>query len=84
MEGVDLASDEGEDFNRDNRTNQLHVKEAGQLPPLVVPLPLLQSSSVTFTPGTLQTLGDLWHISVTIDVTAEEADALTTPVTRHM
>ena len=26
----------------------------------------------------------LWHISVTIDVTAEEADALTTPVTRHI
>ena len=26
----------------------------------------------------------LWHISVTIDVTTEEADALTTPVTRHM
>ena len=26
----------------------------------------------------------LFHISVTIDVTAEEAEALTTPVTRHM
>ena len=26
----------------------------------------------------------LWHISVTIDVTAKEADALTTLVTRHM
>ena len=26
----------------------------------------------------------LWHISITIDVTAKEADALTTPVTRHM
>ena len=26
----------------------------------------------------------LWHISITIDVTAEEADTLTTPVTRHM
>ena len=26
----------------------------------------------------------LWHISITIDVTAKEADTLTTPVTRHM
>ena len=26
----------------------------------------------------------LWHISITINVTAKEADALTTPVTRHM
>ena len=26
----------------------------------------------------------LWHISITIDVTAKEADTLTTPVTRHI
>ena len=26
----------------------------------------------------------LWHISITIDVTTEEADTLTAPVTRHM
>ena len=26
----------------------------------------------------------LWHISITINVTTEEADALTTPVTRHL
>ena len=91
VEGVDLASNE----EGDNGANQLNIKEAEQLPPLVVTPPLLQSSWVTFAPGTLQTLGGegwkkdahqayLWHISFTIDVTAEEADALTTPVTRHM
>ena len=46
VEGVDLASDEEEDFNRDNGTNQLLIREAGQPPPLVVPPLLLQSSWV--------------------------------------
>ena len=58
VEGVDLASNEEEDFNKDNRANQLHVKEAEQSLPLVVHPPLLQSSWVTFAPGTLQTLGE--------------------------
>ena len=58
MEGVDPASDEEEDFNRDNGADQLHIKEAEQLPPLVVPPQLLQSSWVAFAPGTLQTLGE--------------------------
>ena len=40
VEGVNLASDEEEDFNKDNGANQLHIKEAEQSPPLVVP-PLL-------------------------------------------
>ena len=44
VEGVDLASNEEEDFNKDNGANQLVVKEAEQSPPLVVPPPLLQSS----------------------------------------
>ena len=55
MEGVDLTSNEEGDSNKDNGANQLHVKEAEQLPPLVVPPPLLQSGWVTFAPGTLQT-----------------------------
>ena len=54
MEGVNLTFDE----EGDNGANQLHIKEAEQLPPLVVPPPLLQSSWVTFAPGTLQTLGE--------------------------
>ena len=58
MEGVNLASDEEEGLNRDNRANLLHVKEAEQLPPLVVPPLLLQSSWVSFAPGTLQTSGE--------------------------
>ena len=41
VEGVDLTSDKEEDFNRDNRANQLGIKEMGQPPPLVVPPPLL-------------------------------------------
>ena len=56
MEGVDLASEK--DLNKDNGANQLHIQEAEQLPPLVVPPLLLQSSWVTFAPGTLQTLGE--------------------------
>ena len=52
MEGADLTSDK----EGDNGANQLHIKEAEQLPPLVVPPLLLQSSWVTFSPGTLQTL----------------------------
>ena len=34
VEGVDLASDEEEGLNRDNRANLLHDKEAKQPPPL--------------------------------------------------
>ena len=45
-------------LNRGNRANPLHVKEAEQLPPLVVPPLLLQSSWVTFTPGMLWTSGE--------------------------
>ena len=58
VEGVNLASDKEEDFNKDNGANQLHIKEVEQSPPLVVSSLLLQSNWVAFTPGTLQTLGE--------------------------
>ena len=57
MKGVDLAFDEEEGLNRDNRANPLHAKEVEQLPPLVVPPLLLQSNWVAFAPGTLRTSG---------------------------
>ena len=91
MEGVGLISER--DLNKD-RANQLHAQEAEHSPPLVEPPLLPWSSWVAFALGTLQTSGErgkkdayrayLFHISVTIDVTAEEAEALTTPVLRHM
>ena len=56
VEEVNLASEK--DLNKDIRANQLHVREAEHSPPLVVPPLLLQSSWVTFCPGTLQTLGE--------------------------
>ena len=90
VEGVSLASER--DLNRDNGVNQLHVQKAEHLPPLVVPPLLLRSSWVAFAPADFRGEGwkkdahqaYLFHISVTIDVTAEEAEALTTLVTRHM
>ena len=57
-EGVYLASEEEEGLNRGNRANPLPPKEADQLPPLVLPPLLFQSSWVAFAPGTLLTLGE--------------------------
>ena len=93
MEGVDLASTK--DLNKDNGTNQLHIQEAEHLPPLVVPPSAPPVQLGHFQPrhpadfrgeGWKKDvhLAYLFHIAVTIDVTAEEADALTAPVTRHM
>ena len=85
-EGAGLVSER--DLRRDRASRLLKAEHS----PLSVEPPLLpQFSCVTFALGTRQILVDfishrayLYHISVMQDITAEEAEALTAPVTRHM